>query len=105
MAPRVPDSTENLLEQVATIKALLIDVNMREAQLHASGLHEKFNALIEFVDSGDFAPAQQALEVYADLVADLDGLTNRFNSLVVDHLPQLSTLIGQSLALEVRVPA
>jgi hypothetical protein len=68
MAPRVPDSTENLLEQVATIKALLIDVNTCARR-------------------------------------DCTRVGCRRNSLVVDHLPQLSTLIGQSLAQEVRVPA
>jgi photosystem II stability/assembly factor-like uncharacterized protein len=104
-SPRVPDGLESLLEQVATLKALLIDVNMSQAQLHASGLHEKFNALIEFVDSGDFAPARQAREVYANLVAELDELTNRFKTLIGEHQPRLSTLIGQSLGPEVMVPA
>ena len=51
----------------------LINVGYTEAQLYASGLHEKFNALFESVDSADFAPPQGAREVFAQLCAELDG--------------------------------
>jgi photosystem II stability/assembly factor-like uncharacterized protein len=104
-APSVPDRIETLLEQIAAFKEMLIDVHMSEAQLHASGLHEKFNALIEFVDSGDYAPARQARDVYVNLVEELDGLTDRFDSLVSEHVPELSDLIGRSVSEEVMAPA
>jgi photosystem II stability/assembly factor-like uncharacterized protein len=103
--PRVPDTIEALLEQISAMKELLIDVNMSQAQLHASGLHEKLNALIEFVDSGDYAPAQQAREVFAELTAQLDGLTTQFNATVRSHLPELSRLVGQSVSEGVLVAA
>ena len=51
----------------------LINVGFTESQLYASGLHEKFNALFESVDSADFAPPQQARDVFAQLSDELDG--------------------------------
>ena len=51
----------------------LINVGFTESQLYASGLHEKFNALFESVDSADYAPPQQAREVFAQLSEELDG--------------------------------
>ncbi len=51
----------------------LINVGFTESQLYASGLHEKFNALFDSVDSADYAPPQQAREVFALLSDELDG--------------------------------
>ena len=39
----------------------LINTGISESQLHPSGLHEKFNALFESVDSADYAPPRQAV--------------------------------------------
>ena len=54
----------------------LINVGFTESQLYPSGLHEKFNALFESVDSADYAPPQQAREVFAQLSDELDGQLN-----------------------------
>lgn len=54
----------------------LINVGYTESQLYASGLHEKFNALFDSVDSADYAPPQQAREVFAQLSDELDGQIN-----------------------------
>ena len=51
----------------------LINVGYTESQLYASGLHEKFNALMDSVDSADYAPPQQARQVFAQLCDELDG--------------------------------
>ena len=51
----------------------LINVGYTESQLYASGLHEKFNALIDSVDSADYAPPQHARQVFAQLCDELDG--------------------------------
>ena len=51
----------------------LINVGYTESQLYASGLHEKFNALLDSVDSADYAPPQQARQVFAQLCDELDG--------------------------------
>ncbi len=50
----------------------LINVGFTESQLYASGLHEKFNALFDSVDSADYAPPQQARDVFAQLSDELD---------------------------------
>ena len=51
----------------------LINVGYTESQLYESGIHEKLNALFESVDSADYAPPQQAKEVFALLCDELDG--------------------------------
>ncbi|MCY3780768.1 MAG: glycosyl hydrolase [Chloroflexi bacterium] len=65
----------------------LINVGYTESQLYASGLHEKFNALIDSVDSADYAPPQQAREVFAQLSDELDG-----------HLAYVRTDLGETVA-------
>ena len=65
----------------------LINVGFTESQLYASGLHEKFNALIDSVDSADYAPPQQAREVFAQLSDELDG-----------HLAYARTDLGEEVA-------
>ena len=64
--------------ELAAIRGALIDVNYSQAQLWGSGLHEKFNALFDTVDSGDFAPAQQARDVLDVLSGQLDVLLARW---------------------------
>ena len=54
----------------------LINVGFTESQLYPSGLHEKFNALFDSVDSADYAPPQQARAVFAQLSDELDGQLN-----------------------------
>src|SRR5262249_23016737 len=62
------------------IRGALIDTNYRGAQLWASGLHEKLNALFDTVDSGDRAPSRQAREVLAVLSDQLEALLRRWRA-------------------------
>ncbi|MBI3971935.1 MAG: glycosyl hydrolase [Chloroflexi bacterium] len=87
------DGTESLrtamLElkgELAAMKPHLIDVNMRQAQLHPSGLHEKLNALFDMVDGADYGPPQQARDVLAVLSAQMDEQVNRFPTVVEGHV-------------------
>ena len=77
-------------EITAEIDALLpqlMNIGYTESQLYASGLHEKFNALFESVDSADYAPPQQARQVFAKLSDELDG-----------HLAYLRADLSESLS-------
>jgi len=76
--------------EIDAIRGLLIDVHYSGAQLWGSGLHEKFNALFDTVDSGDFAPARQTREVFAALSGQLDGLTARWRKVEETRLPSLA---------------
>ncbi len=71
-------ASQTLRKELAAIRGALIDVNYSQAQLWGSGLHEKFNALFDTVDSGDFAPARQTREVFTVLSDQLDRLTARW---------------------------
>ncbi len=73
--------------EVERLLPQLINVGYTESQLYASGLHEKFNALMDSVDSADYAPPQQAREVFAQLCDELDG-----------HVAYLRTDLGETVA-------
>jgi photosystem II stability/assembly factor-like uncharacterized protein len=92
-ATAIGATIDALLAELAAIEAQLIDVNMNQAQLYASGLHEKLNALIEFVDSADRAPAQQAGEVFAELSQQLEQLERRFEVTVGAQLRSLASAL------------
>jgi hypothetical protein len=95
-ADEVASATQELSDELALILEQLIDVNRAKAQLYASGLHEKFNALFDFVDSADHAPAQQARDVLAQLSAQLEELTRRFEAMLTDKVRTLSDALESS---------
>ena len=66
-------SASEIAGEVERLLPQLINVGYTESQLYASGLHEKFNALFDSVDSADYAPPRQAREVFAMLGDELDG--------------------------------
>jgi hypothetical protein len=76
--------------ELDAIRGALIDVNYSHAQLWPSALHEKFNALFDTVDSGDYAPAKQTREVFAVLSGELDALLARWGKVRESMLPALA---------------
>ncbi|MDI3339282.1 MAG: hypothetical protein QJR03_01995 [Sphaerobacter sp.] len=93
-APQVRQAVLALRDELNAIRQQLIDVNMWQAQLWPSGLHEKFNALFDAVDSADYAPSQQAREVFAELSAQLEAAVGRFRTALREQ--------GQALDAAVR---
>ena len=83
-------------EELAAIRCALIDVNYSQAQLWASGLHEKFNALFDTVDSGDFAPARQTREVFDVLSGQLQRLLARWRKARERLLPALNRALADA---------
>ena len=83
------EAANELRAELAAIRCALID-NWSLAQLGACGLHEKLNALFDTVDSGDFAPARQAREVFAMLSEQLDALLARMREARERLLPALN---------------
>jgi hypothetical protein len=87
-------AAEAVETELRPIRAGLIDVNMKQAQLWPSGLHEKFNGLFTSVDRGDAAPPRQARDVYDKLVADLDDLAERLKAVERTQVAALNKAIG-----------
>ncbi len=84
---RLRASAGAIVAEVDRLLPQLINVGYTESQLYASGTHEKFNALFDSVDSADYAPPQQAREVFAQLSAELDG-----------HLATVRTDLAETVA-------
>jgi hypothetical protein len=83
-----------LHSELTAMRGVLIDVNYSQAQLWASGLHEKLNALFDTVDSGDFAPARQTREVFDVLAGRVDELLQRWQRLNAKLLPSLNASVA-----------
>jgi photosystem II stability/assembly factor-like uncharacterized protein len=84
------DSLSPLRSDLMSVKQRLVDVHYPEAQLYATCLQEKLNALYEFVDSADFAPPRQALDVLGDLSERLDAVVADFDALVLPRVAALN---------------
>jgi hypothetical protein len=82
-----------LQSDLDAVKNVLIDVHFPEAQLYAVGMQEKLNALFEFVDSADYAPPEQALEVLVDLSARCDTAGERFDREVLPKVTAVNEAI------------
>ena len=95
------ESAERIRAAVDATLPKLIDVNIHEAQLYPSGLHEKLNALFDSVDSADYAPPQQARDVFVQLVAELDeieaGLSSELGSVIQEFNDALASSGTQAI--------
>jgi len=85
-----------LSAELKAVRGALIDVHYSGAQLWPSGLHEKFNALFDTVDSGDYAPSRQARDVFAVLSAQLDKLLARWHEARTSRLPALNAALAKA---------
>jgi len=65
-------AAERLTNGLAVIEQNLRNVRSQSPLLFPQGLHEKFNALFDAVDSSDDMPTQQAVAVYGELSDRLD---------------------------------
>jgi hypothetical protein len=89
-------AAEELEADLGALEKELIDVNMRQAQLYPSGLHEKLNALFDAVDSADYAPTQQAREVFARLTDQLGDVSSRVAALMHEGGSRLNAAINSA---------
>lgn len=92
----VKQAAEPLQAELASLEDTLIDVHWSEAELHAVGVQEKLNALFEFVDSADHAPAQQAIEVFAELGGRLDAAAQRFDQQLMPLVSAFNAAVGSA---------
>ena len=83
-------AADTLRAELLALRGTMIDVNYSQAQLCGSGLHEKLNALFDTVDSGDYAPAQQAREVFAVLSGQLDVVLAKWRDARERRVPALN---------------
>lgn len=100
-AARIDDAaTRDQIKYIQTeldgLRNLLIDVHIQGSQLYPSGLHEKFNALLDSADGADYAPPQQAREVFAELKGQLDAIAERLEALKTGAIADLNAAIAQS---------
>jgi len=94
-----------LQSELHSIRGELIDVHMRESQLWPSGLHEKFNALFDAVDSADYVPTRQSREVFAELSAQLDELVEQLRRVLDEQGGALNAAIREAGLAPIGLPA
>jgi small-conductance mechanosensitive channel len=82
--------------ELQNMRSALIDVNMKGSQLWPSGLHEKFNALLDSADGADYAPPQQARDVFDELAHQLKEITERLNQVHNEEIATLNSAIEQA---------
>jgi photosystem II stability/assembly factor-like uncharacterized protein len=85
----VSTAAGDVTTELGAIRAKLIDVNMKQAQLWPSGLHEKLNALLDSVDGADYAPPQQARDVYYELSGQLEELVGKLRDVEQNKMAEL----------------
>ena len=90
------DQITTIGTELDALRNLLIDVHIKGSQLYPSGLHEKFNALLDSADGADYAPPQQAREVFAELTGQLDDIAERLEALKTGAITELNAAIAQS---------
>jgi photosystem II stability/assembly factor-like uncharacterized protein len=78
----IGSAAKSLKEELNAIEMELVDTTTKSPLMAPSRLFEKLNALTEFVDSADYAPAQQAYEVFEDLSARLDEQLGRLQNAI-----------------------
>lgn len=91
--PAVREAASAAAAELRSIRSVLIDVGMNESQLYPSGLHEKFNALLDSADGADYAPPKQARDVFAELSHELEHLIARLNNLDQEEIRVLDRAI------------
>ncbi len=100
----VQNSIETSRDQLRSIRSQLIDVNIRGSQLWPSGLHEKFNALLDSADGADYAPPQQARDVFAELNRRLAEIKSRLGTLEKNEIATLNRAIADQGLATVGLP-
>ena len=98
------NSIESIRSELRTMRLGLIDVNMRGSQLWPSGLHEKFNALLDSADGADYAPPQQARDVFAELNRQLTEVQARLGKLEQTEIAKLNRAIADQGLATVGLP-
>jgi photosystem II stability/assembly factor-like uncharacterized protein len=99
--PAVGAAAGAVTSDLGAIRAKLIDVNMKQPQLWPSGLHEKFNALLDSIDGADYAPPRQARDVYAELRGQLDELIGRLRTIDETKVSQLGAKVQATAPLAI----
>jgi photosystem II stability/assembly factor-like uncharacterized protein len=94
-----------LKEELNAIETELVDTTTKSPLMAPSRLFEKLNALTEFVDSADTAPARQAYEVFDDLSARLDEQLARLQSALDTQVAAFNKAIQDADLPPVGAPA
>jgi photosystem II stability/assembly factor-like uncharacterized protein len=101
--PVAREAAGRALAELDAVRGRLIDVHMKESQVWPSGLHEKFNALFSSVDSADYAPPQQARDVFAKLCGELEDLLARYERIVAGPIQDVNAAVAAAGLPAVRI--
>lgn len=95
-ADAVATAGKTARDELTAIEKELIDTTSKSPLMSPSRLFEKLNALTEFVSSADTAPAQQSIEVYEKLSAELDEQLGRIEAAVSNQVAAFNVAISDA---------
>ena len=85
-ADAVKSAGKAVKDELTAIETELVDTTTKSPLMSPSRLFEKLNALTEFVDSADAAPAKQAVGVFDELSGKLDAQVAKLDETIKNHV-------------------
>lgn len=93
----VLDAAKSLKDELTAIEEQLIDTTAGKSPLMAPAqLSEKLNALIGFVDSADYAPPQQARDVFAELSKQQAEASKRLDKALKEQVAAFNKAVQEA---------
>lgn len=89
---------DSINKQLTAIEEILYQTKAKSGQdvlNYPIRLNDKLGGLFDVANSGNFAPSQQAKEVYADLASQIDVQLNKLNNIRQKDIPAFNELIRQ----------
>ena len=95
-AEAIKEAGKAAKDELTAIEKELVDTTTKSPLMSPSRLFEKLNALTEFVDSADIAPATQSGEVFEKLSGELDEQLKRIDTAVSDQIAAFNAAIAEA---------
>ena len=99
-AAGICDAAKSLEEQVLEVEKELMIPDTRDgwpdAMNHGDRLVAQLSSLIFNVNLGDYKPTDYEVEAYAEIAADIDGVSDKFDDIVDGNLAEFNTMLGNA---------
>ena len=95
-ADAIKEAGKAAKDELTAIEKELVDTTTKSPLMSPSRLFEKLNALTEFVDSADAAPATQSVEVFEKLSGELDEQLKKIDATISNQIAAFNAAIKEA---------